>query len=551
MNFATKLKFLLIQLFVLGYVGANVVYPLIVQKILDQLSTSDFSHLKILFLALLFATIVLIISSIGRDLTTKQYLNQVKQFYRERILRHVFKNNSENLSSEQEAEYLSVFNNDIPMVCNDHYNTILNIIYSCVTIAFSLFALVNINTSIACLIVLNFVALAAVPLLFKERLQKSKNQISDTLKRFNVKLKDSIFCIPVIKSYLAEKEILDQVNLSGKQANDADYQYTKIQTNANLASMMIGYTNDFLVLLIGVYLIIKGKITIGALLAVIQISNLLANPITTLSYHFNTVHSVQKIKQNLWNMAMQKPDKEESNKKVITNFHTMHLDNVTVTRDGRAILDKINLNLEVGKRYLIIGKNGSGKSTLLKVINRNIVPDKGQILMDDVLIENLTQTSFSKNILMDYQESYLFTAPIKENITLYQPYSEEKLREIGEALNISHLINDKDETRVHHLSGGEKQKIALARILLRQPAFFLLDEAFSAMDVDARKELEQFLLDKKYSLISISHTYTKEILQQYDEIILMKNGKVEQKGNLQKIIENNPQLLDLYQLTEA
>lgn len=81
--------------------------------------------------------------------------------------------------------------------------------------------------------------------------------------------------------------MLCHVNQAGQQANDADYHYTKVQENANLASMLIGYLNDFLVLVIGVYLIINGRMTVGALLAVIQISNIIANPITTLSYHIN------------------------------------------------------------------------------------------------------------------------------------------------------------------------------------------------------------------------------------------------------------------------
>lgn len=178
------------------------------------------------------------------------------------------------------------------MVCSDYYQTILSMIYSVVTILFSMTALANINGWIALMVVLNFVLLAVVPMAFKQALQRYKRQISETLKRYNVNLKDSIFCIPVIKSYLAEKEMLCHVNQAGQQANDADYRYTKVQENANLASMLIGYLNDFLVLVVGVYLIINGRMTVGALLAVIQISNIIANPITTLSYHINALHAV-------------------------------------------------------------------------------------------------------------------------------------------------------------------------------------------------------------------------------------------------------------------
>lgn len=117
---------------------------------------------------------ILIACSKGRSLVKKSYLNQIKQFYREKVLDYVFYENNEKLSSEKEAEFLSVFNNDIPMVCNDFYDTILNMIYSCLTIIFSLFALANINIVITLIVVFNFVGLAIVPLIFKKDYKRKR-----------------------------------------------------------------------------------------------------------------------------------------------------------------------------------------------------------------------------------------------------------------------------------------------------------------------------------------------------------------------------------------
>lgn len=551
MSFSIKLKFFVIQLFILGYVYANVQYPLLIQKILDHLSDNNFLQIKALFFLLFLVLSILIACSRGRALVKKSYLNQIKQFYREKVLDYVFYENNEKLSSEKEAEFLSVFNNDIPMVCNDFYDTILNMIYSCLTIIFSLFALANINIVITLVVVFNFVGLAIVPLIFKKRLQKKKNQISNTLKNFNVKLKDSIFCIPLVKTYCADKEILERVYLSGEQANDADYQYTKVQENANLSSMIIGHFNDFLVLIIGVYLIFMGKISVGSLLAIIQISNLIANPITTLSYHINTIHSVMPIKKKLCDMV-QKPMLKLNQKpkdRHISQISKIELKDVNVIRDGHLILDRVNLTLNKGKRYLIIGENGSGKSTLLKVINRNIPVDNGLILIDGIPIDEIDLNDFSRNILMDYQESYLFTASVNDNITLYKHYPPEKIKEIGEILKISFLMDHTEENRVHNLSGGEKQRVALARILLRNPSFFLLDEAFSAVDIDARKELEQYLLNQGYSIISVSHTDSKEILCQYDEIIVLQRGKIIEQGSFQQLMEKQQYFYNLYHVS--
>lgn len=551
MNRSIKLKFLAIQLFILGYVYANVQYPLLIQKILDHLSDHHFSQIKPLFCLLFLVLFLLVACARGRALVKKSYLNQIKQFYREKVLDYVFYKNNEKLSSEKEAEFLSVFNNDIPMVCNDFYDTILNIVYSCLTILFSLFALAKINVIITLIVVFNFVGLAIVPLVFKKSLQKKKNQISSTLKTLNVKLKDSIFCIPLVKTYRADQEILERVALAGKQANDADYQYTKTQENANLSSMIIGYLNDFLVLILGVYLIFMGKITVGSLLAIIQISGLIANPITTLSYHINTIYSAMPIKKKLCDMVQEAilQSTRKPKDRHVSQASKIELKDVSVIRDGQLILDRVNLTLNRGKRYLILGENGSGKSTLLKAINRNIPIDNGSILMDGVPIDEIDFHDFSQNILMDYQESYLFTASIQDNITLYQPYSSERLKEIAETLKISFLMEHTEENRVHNLSGGEKQRVALARILLRNPSFYLLDEAFSAVDVDARKELEQYLFNQGYSIISISHTDSQEILCQYDEIIVLQKGKIIEQGSFRQLMERRQYFYNLYHVT--
>ncbi len=170
--------------------------------------------------------------------------------------------------------------------------------------------------------------------------------------------------------------------------------------------------------------------------------------------------------------------------------------------------------------------------------------------MDGIPAEQIDNNDFSRNILMDYQEPYLFTAPVQDNITLYQPYPPKRIQQIGEILNISSFMNSTEETRVHNLSGGEKQRVALARTILRNPTFFLLDEAFSAVDIDGRKELEQHLFDQGYSIISVSHTDSKEILCQYDEIIVLQHGKIVEQGSFLQLMEKQQYFYHLYHTSE-
>lgn len=242
-----RLNFILVFIFTVGYVYCNVRYPLIIQSIIDGLSNPSAAGVKTLFISLFIISAVLILCSRYQTLFKTKYLNAVRHTYRKKVMSGIFAQEDQGISSQKEAEILSVFNNDIPMICSDYYETILSIIYSFVVILFSLSALVTINRWMMILILLNFVLLAIVPLLFKKILQKKKQEISDSLKRLNVCIKDNIFCLPIIKSCLAERQMEEKLEASSQKNNDASYSHAKTQENANLLSMIIGYGNDFFV----------------------------------------------------------------------------------------------------------------------------------------------------------------------------------------------------------------------------------------------------------------------------------------------------------------
>ncbi len=136
-------------LFTVGYIFCNVRYPLIVQKIVDTVASGEggerLETIFPLFFALLLVIVLLIFCCRGQELFQTRYLNQVRSFYRVGMTDGIFARFREGISSQQEAELLSVFNNDIPMICSDYYETGLNIFYSAVMILFSLSALVQIN----------------------------------------------------------------------------------------------------------------------------------------------------------------------------------------------------------------------------------------------------------------------------------------------------------------------------------------------------------------------------------------------------------------------
>ncbi len=523
--YKAKVNFILCILVLAIGIFAQVKYPLILQNLIDFTSVKDLSNLKkYLFFLILFTMIIILCQSLYSILKVK-YLNSITYKMRSDIIQGILNKKSSDLTSQKQSEYISIFHNDIQMVCDDYYETILNIVSSSLTIIFSITALASLSFTITLIILCNFILLALNPLIFRKPLQNCKTDMSFSLKKYNTKLTDFMSGIRIIKSYLSENEFKEKVNTASRNVNSSKYKYEKTQMYANLFSMVIGYFNDFIVIGVGIYCIFTGKMTVGSLLAVLQISNLIANPITTLSYHFNTLNSVKPIKAMLSNLAKEEPNSYK-HLSDMDKINKVKVDDVSLSLSGTTLIKNIDFSFEHGKKYLIIGKNGSGKSTFLKLISRIYTDYNGAIFIDDVNLKNVSFESYYKNISVVFQDSYVFSGSIKDNITLYKNYDTSEYNSIIQTLNLNEIVDKSSNDSIHHLSGGEKQKIALARALIRNPKILILDEALSAMDVGNRNSTERFLLSQPITIISVAHQFSDELLNLYDEILIMDDGSL-------------------------
>lgn len=239
---------------------------------------------------------------------------------------------------------------------------------------------------------------------------------------------------------------------------------------------------------------------------------------------------------------MQTPSDNLEQGKTLSQLNRISLKNVGVNRGEECILHDISLELEYGKKYLLVGKNGSGKSTLLKLIHGDILPDSGEIMIDSVPLAQVSLRDYYQLESIVYQQNYLFNDSIENNITLFQPYQREKLEKLIQQLDLQQMIS-REISEIDRLSGGEKQRIVLARALLRNPRFLLLDEAFSAFDTRLRERTERQILNQSGAVINISHSYCRENMERYDEIVVLENGMILEKGHYSKLSNRAKDLL--------
>ncbi|WGX77259.1 ATP-binding cassette domain-containing protein [Paraclostridium bifermentans] len=214
----------------------------------------------------------------------------------------------------------------------------------------------------------------------------------------------------------------------------------------------------------------------------------------------------------------------------------------------------MNLKFERNKKYAIVGESGCGKSTLIKLIMRYYNEYEGKITIDNKDLNKIYSSDLYKTISMIQQNVFMFDDSIKENIRLFSNYSDESVVESCKRSGIMGLINRLEDgidslvgENGNKLSGGEKQRIAIARALINETKILILDESTSALDNETAYSLEKSLLNlENLTMIVVTHKLIKNLLTNYDEIIVMKDGMVIEKGSFEELIDIKGYFYSLY-----
>jgi ABC-type multidrug transport system fused ATPase/permease subunit len=217
--------------------------------------------------------------------------------------------------------------------------------------------------------------------------------------------------------------------------------------------------------------------------------------------------------------------------------------NVTFGFSDNVVLKNINIKFERGKSYAIIGESGSGKSTLLNLLLGSNDTYQGQILFDNIELRTIKRNCLYTIISIIQQNVFIFNSSIINNITMFKKI---------ENINIDHAIlhaglidvikekgNDYccGENGIN-LSGGEKQRISIARSLIRKTSILLMDEATSALDIETSKNIENAILNiDGLTRIVVTHRLDKDILKLYDIIMVMQDGQIKEVGSFNELIQ--------------
>lgn len=322
------------------------------------------------------------------------------------------------------------------------------------------------------------------------------------------------------------------------------------QTRVNTVTNTLNFVAPMLILLVGLYQIMQGNMTLGMLVSFQSLAALFLGPLNALALMLNEFVMADTLLDRIYDVIQAEEGERFKEKETDGNLTDFKLSGEVAieqvsfkyTDYGSEALKNISMQIKAGERVALVGKSGSGKSTLAKLLVGLYAPTQGKIFFDGVDMEDLRQQEIRNQISIVLQDNFVFNRTVCDNIRLHaeQATMEEvvfaaKLADIHEdiqkmPMNYNTLISEAGS----NLSGGQKQRVALARALVSRPKILLLDEATSALDTITEATISRNLSMLKCTQIIIAHRLST--IRNADKIYVLDQGELIDAGTHDELL---------------
>lgn len=554
-----KLIFTLDMLAALFVSLIGIVYPMITRQMLNHLIPNRNYRMIILF-GLLLLGLYLVRMLLNYFI---QYYGHVMGVRMQAQMRSDMFNHLEKLpyrfyDNHETGKIMSRMTNDLMDISELAHHGPENLLISAISVIASFIYLSSINLWLTLIIFICVPFLLAIALFLRKKMRTAFLKSRQAIARINASLENSISGIRVTKAFNNAEKEREKFEDGNKEFTEARRDAYKAMGQFHSSTSFITDVFNVIVLIAGGLFLYNGKILLGDYSAFIVSVGMFITPVMTMinfmEQYQNGVTGFERFLE-----IMDTPPEQNSPKaRDAGKLHgKIEFRNVSYAYDKeKEVLDRINLTIDAGKIFALVGPSGGGKTTICHLIPNFYEVTAGQILIDGQDIQTLTRESLRQNIGIVQQDIYLFNASIRDNI-LYGRLNatEEEVIEAAKQANIHDYILSLEKgydtqigERGVRLSGGQKQRLSIARVFLKNPPILILDEATSALDNTTEILIQQALdkLCRGRTTLVVAHRLST--IKNADEIAVIAQGKIVEQGTHAKLIEKHGMYEQLYRL---
>lgn len=526
---------------------------IILQVVIDIASNGTVNQLYKVGLLFIGLVVVGILVYLLNNIVIPCFVAKAIKQYKQYAFSLIVKQSNTEFKEKGQDQFVSSLTNDIVTIENEYIAKIPSLVFN-IVIFIGALVLMFINNYILTIV---GIVLSLLPfvltLLFGPKIEKNEVKVAKSNEDFLHLNNDVLSGYSVIKSFKVESKIISLFNKSNEDLEKAKIKKNKLALDVEGIITIASIIAQFGVFFVGAYLCLTtSSFTAGSIVLFVQLMNYVVGPLGQIPQIIAKRSAAIPLINKMSEICK---SNENSNETLATFDNNITFKNVTFKYDEKVIIDNFSYTFEKNKSYAIVGPSGAGKSTIINLLMGLYKEYEGSINYDENEISILNQDSIYDVLSLIEQKVFMFDASLYNNITMYNEYSKD---EIDDAINKANLVTLVNEKGIDYecgqggsnLSGGERQRISIARSLLKKSKLLLVDEATSALDNQTSLSISNEILAlKDTTKIVITHRLDEVTLRKYDHILVLKDGKLVEDGNFDKLVNDNGLFSSMYKIS--
>ena len=483
-----------------------------------------------------------------------RFIARAMRQYKELAFQKLTEKSIASFRDESTAAYLSALTNDAASVEADYLAQQLAVITKTVTFFGALFMMLWYSPLLTAIAVGVTALPLAASLLTGGRLQAAEKQVSERNRDFTAALSDCLSGFAVVKTFKAEREIFQLFAESNRALEQEKFSRRRLKVLIGMIGAVTGLVAQLGVFLAGTWLALSGSgLTAGTVILFVNLMNFMIGPVSELPALLAGRRAALGLIGKLAD-ALEKDGSAGGSRTLSRLEHGIELRDVYEA--GKDVLRHVSARFEAGRAYAIVGGSGSGKSTLLNLLLAENTGYRGSVLLDGTELRELSPEALYGLMSVIHQNVFVFNASIRDNVSMFREFPQEAqdeairrahLRELLDARGADYLCGENGKG----LSGGEKQRVSIARSLLKKSSVLLVDEATAALDVQTAHQVSSDILDLTgMTRIVVTHSLEEALLRRYDGIFVLKNGTLAESGSFDELMQRKGYFYALFTVAQ-
>lgn len=483
-----------------------------------------------------------------------RFIARAMRQYKELAFQKLTEKSIASFRDESTAAYLSALTNDAASVEADYLAQQLAVITKTVTFFGALLMMLWYSPLLTAIAVGVTALPLAASLLTGGRLQAAEKQVSERNRDFTAALSDCLSGFAVVKTFKAEREIFQLFAESNRALEQEKFSRRRLKVLIGMIGAVTGLVAQLGVFLAGAWLALSGSgLTAGTVILFVNLMNFMIGPVSELPALLAGRRAALGLIGKLAD-ALEKDGSAGGSRTLSRLEHGIELRDVYEA--GKDVLRHVSARFEAGRAYAIVGGSGSGKSTLLNLLLAENTGYRGSVLLDGTELRELSPEALYGLMSVIQQNVFVFNASIRDNVSMFREFPQEAqdeairrahLRELLDARGADYLCGENGKG----LSGGEKQRVSIARSLLKKSSVLLVDEATAALDVQTAHQVSSDILDLTgMTRIVVTHSLEEALLRRYDGIFVLKNGTLAESGSFDELMQRKGYFYALFTVAQ-